>query len=103
MHHLPFDSALSPVLYGYLKQHTDICQTDEPDMLPSIDWCRWTTGEYWWGVQWFSRRFMQAEDIVNVDGLEIHFERQERTLLQGKALHIAKVDGSLRLTEVPLA
>jgi len=85
---LPFDSAITDSFRCWLKQHTATCHLDEPDMLPSIDWCKWVAGphagQYWWSVHWFSRRFMQTEDIFNVDGLEIHIPQDERTRMEGK-------------------
>jgi hypothetical protein len=98
MHSLPFKSAITTAFLSWLKQHTATCQLDEPEMLPSIDWCQWTAGpnagQYWWAVCWFSRRYMRPEDICIVDGLEIHIAQDERERMAQKALDIG-ADGKL--------
>ena len=101
MRELPFQEARTDALVELLRRTTAECNVDEPDMLPSIDWCEFNAGPRagtWdWSLHFFSRKFMRADDIFTVGDISVHIAANERGRLSGRVLDWVEGDGLIHV------
>ena len=101
----PFQAKMTDGFAALLRRTAGECHRDEPDMLPSIAWCRFQSGPRAgtsnWTVHFFSRRFMNPEDVFSIGEISVHVAANERQRLKGRVLDWIKAQGLVAHQDSP--